>query len=80
MAALGADVDVPPELGRPATSDVAQDGLLLRGEGVGAREGVAVSADDVRDLERRPLRRTHARRGTRVHGHRACTRPADPVS
>lgn len=71
MAALGADVPVPAELGRPATSDVAQDGLLLRSQSVSAREGLAVGADDVRELQRRPWGRTPARRGARVTAHRA---------
>lgn len=70
VTAGGADVLVPSELGGPAPSDVAQDGLLLGRESVSAREGVAVSADDVRDLQRWPVERAHARRGTRgnVHG------------
>jgi len=86
VAAGGAHVLVSAELGGPATSDVAQDRCLLGSEGVGAREGLPVSADDVRDLESGPFRRAHVGSGTRVvaHGGSAeslpCSRGAEQVN
>jgi hypothetical protein len=71
VAARGAHVLVAAELGRPAASNVAQDGLLLRRQSVSACEVLAVSTDDVRDLQQRLRRRAHARRGAAVAVHGA---------
>ena len=51
MAARVTHVLVTAERGGPATRDGVEGGGLLGGEGVCTRERLAVSADDVRDLE-----------------------------
>jgi hypothetical protein len=66
-----AHVDVSAQRGRPAACDGAQDGMLIGREGVRAHKGLPVEADDVRDLESRPILRAHPGRRVRMRGQSA---------
>jgi len=68
-AASIADIQMVVERAGPATCDGAEDSALLGGEGVHTSECLAVSADDVRNLDGRSVRAALARRRVLVREH-----------
>jgi len=64
-------IEMAAERGGPATRDGVEDSALLGGEGVRTRERLAVSADDVRNLDGRSARAALAWRRVLVREHRA---------
>ena len=69
VSARVAHIQMAAERGCPATRDGVEDGALLGGEGVRTSECLAVSADDVRDLDGRSIHAALARRRVRVREH-----------